>query len=80
MTNNNRQPGQGFEQRLRDAASSVEAEVKRLITYVNDEVVPDVRRNGSDALRVASAELEQLARKMDEANRTTPHPPPTTKP
>jgi hypothetical protein len=40
-------------------------------------VVPDVRRNGSDALRSAAAELQKLARKMDDhAGRTPPPPPP----
>ncbi len=75
----NRPPLEGFEQRLRDAATSVESEVKRLITYINDEVVPDVRRNGSAALRSAAAEIDRLAGRMENANRNPP-PPPSTRP
>ena len=67
---------QRFEQTLRDAAGTVEVEVKRLVTYINDEVVPDVRRNGSAALRAAAAEIERLARRMEDAQRTPPPPPP----
>ncbi len=66
-----------LEQKLREAAAHVEDDLRRLITYVNDEVVPDVRRNSSAALRSAAAEIDRLARRMEEANRT---PPPPTKP
>ncbi len=38
---------------------------RTLITYINDEVVPDVRRSSSEALRTAAAELGRLAEKMD---------------
>ena len=72
MPIDNRQP---IEQRLREAASNVEQDVKRLISYFNDEVVPDVRRNGSAALRLAAAEIDRLARRMEEAGRTPPPPP-----
>ncbi len=58
-----------WEARLREAAEHVEDDVKRVITYINDEVFPDIRRNGSDALRSAAAELERLARRMDDSNR-----------
>ncbi len=68
-------PKQPWETRLRDAAARAEEDVRKLITYINDEVVPDVRRNSSDALRAASKELQRLAEKMDES-KTTPPPPP----
>jgi trans-2-enoyl-CoA reductase len=55
-----------WEQQLRDAAGRAEEELKRVVTYINDEVVPDIRRNGSVALRAASKELEKLAQRMDE--------------
>jgi hypothetical protein len=72
---------QNLEQHLRDAATRVEADVKRLITYINDEVVPDVRRNGSAALRAAAAEIERLAGRMEDASNPPPPPrPPTTPP
>jgi glutamyl-tRNA reductase len=55
-----------WEQQVREASSRVEEDLKRVVTYINDEVVPEIRRNGSQALRVAAAELEKLARRMDD--------------
>ncbi|HEY0760316.1 MAG TPA: hypothetical protein VGD59_13775 [Acidisarcina sp.] len=43
----------------------VEEEVKKVIAYLNDEVVPQVRRNSSEALRVASEHLTRLAEHLD---------------
>ena len=57
------------EAQLREAARNAEEEVKRLVNYLNDEVMPDVRRNGSAALRSAATELHKLAERMDEASR-----------
>lgn len=68
-------PKQPWETRLRDAASRAEEDVRKLITYINDEVVPDVRRNSSEALRAAAVELHRLAEKMDESKKTPPAPP-----
>ena len=67
-----------WEQKLREAGETIEGEVRRLATYINDEVVPDVRRNGSEALRFAAAELQKLAAKMDEIR--NPPPPGVPKP
>ena len=67
-------PRQPWEERVREAATHVETDVKRMVTYLNDEVLPDVRRNGSVALRAAATELQRLAERMDQANRE-PTPP-----
>ncbi|MCU1322129.1 MAG: hypothetical protein JWM43_1778 [Acidobacteriaceae bacterium] len=60
----------GWEEKLHDAGAKVEdelkAELKKVIAYINDEVVPEVRKNGSEALRAAAAQMEKLAKKMDE--------------
>jgi hypothetical protein len=72
-------PKKPFEDRLRDAASHLEDDLRRVVTYLNDEVVPDVRRNSSEALRYAAAELRKLAERVDAANRTAPPPPPPPK-
>ena len=37
----------------------------RVIAYLNDEVVPEVRRDGSRALRAAAGELMKLAERME---------------
>ncbi|HEX9201724.1 MAG TPA: hypothetical protein VF865_19355 [Acidobacteriaceae bacterium] len=55
-----------WEQQLREAATRAEEEVRNVVTYINDEVVPDIRRNGSQALRAAAAELHKLAQRMDD--------------
>jgi hypothetical protein len=67
-----------WEQQLREAAARAEEELRRVLTYINDEVVPEVRRNGSEALRGAAIELQKLAQRMDDrraaAAATTPPP------
>jgi hypothetical protein len=71
-----------WEQQLRDAATHLEADLKNVVKYINDEVVPDVRRNGSEALRAAAAELHKLASRMDDHARrsSSPTPKDTSKP
>jgi len=70
----------GWEEQLKEAGGRIEDEVRRVITYINDEVVPDVRRNGSEALRSAAAELEKLARKMDDRRGSAKAPQDNTRP
>ena len=77
-------PKQPWDARLRDAATNlstqVEDDLRSLVTYVNDQVVPDVRRNGSAALRAAAAEFGRLAQRVDDANRKAAPPPPARPP
>jgi hypothetical protein len=44
----------------------IEDEVKRVITYLNEQVVPQVRQNSSTALRTAAEQLGRLADYLDE--------------
>jgi hypothetical protein len=69
-------PKRTWEQQLRDAATHLETDLKNVVKYINDDVVPDLRRNGSEALRAAAAELHRLAQRMDEHARKTSAPPP----
>lgn len=74
-------PKRPWEQRLHEAGNRIDEDLRRFINYINDEIVPDVRRNGSEALRSAAAELNRLARRMDDrAGRTPPPPPPAGEP
>lgn len=78
----NEQPRR-WEQQLREAAARAEEELGRVVGYINDEVVPDIRRNGSQALRAAAEELQKLAQRMDDQRaaasaQTPPTPPPET--
>lgn len=61
-----------WEEILHDAGSRVEDDLHRVIQYINDEVVPDVRRNGSEALRFAAAEMQKLAERMEQRAKRTP--------
>ena len=74
-------PKRPWEQQLRDAAAHLETELKNVVKYINDEVVPEVRRNGSEALRAAAAELHKLAQRMNNhARKTSGSPPPPPPP
>ncbi|WP_158942305.1 hypothetical protein [Granulicella sp. S190] len=73
------QPKRPWEQQLRDAATHLEEDLKHVVKYINDEVVPDVRRNSSEALRAAAAELHKLASKIDDHARRSSAPPPPPK-
>jgi hypothetical protein len=73
------EPKRPWEQQLRDAATHLETDLKNVVKYINDEVVPGVRRNSSDALRVAAAELHKLASRMDDHARRSSAPPPPPK-
>lgn len=71
-------PKRPWEQRLHEAGTRVEEDLRTVINYINDEVVPDVRRNGSQTLRAAATELQRLAQRMDERAGRTPQPPKDT--
>lgn len=73
-------PKRSWEQRLHETGNRIEDDLRKVLNYINDEVVPDVRRNGSDALRAAAAELQRLAQKMDDRAGRTPPPPPRDAP
>lgn len=51
---------------IQDATDRAEAELQRLIRYLNDEVVPEVRQQGSSALKKAADGLHKLAEKIDD--------------
>jgi hypothetical protein len=49
----------------------IEDEVKRVIAYLNDQVVPQVRQNSSSALRSAAEQLGRLADHLDDQRSRT---------
>lgn len=57
--------GRKVEEKFNEAKPRVEEEVKKVIAYLNDEVVPGVRENSSKALRVAAEQLAKLADHLD---------------
>ena len=76
------QPGSGFEnfgrkidETVNRAVPRVEEELKKVITYLNDEVVPTVRENSSKGLRIAADQLTRLAEHLDRSTTTRPDRP-----
>ena len=61
-----------FDQRLQEAAKRAEEELRRFVNYLDAEVVPEVRRNSSSALRAAATRLQKLADSMDDARNDKP--------
>ncbi len=59
--NNFERFGRKMDDKMKGTMPKFEAELQRVIRYMNDEVVPEVRREGSDALRTAAEQLRKLA-------------------
>jgi hypothetical protein len=57
--------GRKMDEQFGHTIPQVEDEVKKVINYLNDEVVPQVRQNSSQALRVAAEQLNRLAEHLD---------------
>ncbi len=68
--------GRKVDARVGNIGPKVEEEVRRVITYLNDEVVPQVRRNSSTALRTAAEQLSKLAERLEENRPAQPQPAP----
>lgn len=57
--------GRKVDEHFGNIGPRVEEEVKPVITYLNNEVVPEVRQHSSKALRVAAEQLTRLAEHID---------------
>lgn len=64
--------GRRVEDTFNEAKPRVEEELKRVIAYLNDEVVPEVRQSSSKALKIAAKKLTKLAERMDRGAGPTP--------
>ena len=58
--------GRKLNNEIGEATQKLEQEGEKLITYLNNEVVPAIRDHSSKALRIAAEKLSQLANYMDE--------------
>ena len=74
-TDNPNDPRRPWEEKLHQAGTRIDEDLRRVVKYLNDEVVPDIRRTGSEALRSAAAELHRLAQRMDDSSKTPPTTP-----
>ena len=57
--------GRKMDAEFGEAAEKIEREKEKVITYLNNEVVPAIRTHSTKALRVAAEQLSKLAEYMD---------------
>jgi hypothetical protein len=58
--------GKKVDERFNQVKPRVEEELKKLIDYLNDQVVPQLRQGSSDGLRAAADRLHKLAEQLDD--------------
>ena len=57
--------GRKLDSELGGATEKLEREKEKVITYLNNEVVPAIRTHSTKALRIAAEQLNKLAEFMD---------------
>ena len=57
--------GRKLDSEFSEAADKFEREKEKVITYLNNEVVPAIRTHSTKALRAAAEQLNKLAEYMD---------------
>lgn len=67
----------GFGRRIDEALELIELELRQAIAYVNDAVVPQVRRESITAMRRAADTLQNLADRFEGASNRQPNAPPS---
>jgi hypothetical protein len=71
-------PGPGWGSRIEEAVELIEMELRHAVAYVNDAVVPQVRKESITAMRSLSDTLRNLADRIErrqEAGPSTPRSP-----
>ena len=58
--------GKKVDERLNRAMPRVEEELKKVIAYLNDQVVPQLRQDSAQALHAAADRLRKLAQHLDD--------------
>jgi len=72
-TNNTPNPGgPGIGHRIEEAVELIEMELRHAIAYVNDAVIPQVRRESISAMRTAADTLRTLADRFEQRNGAAP--------
>ena len=61
--------GERVNRKIEEAARTLELETEKLIAYINNEVVPEVRKHSSRGLRTASEKLREFAEYLDKHSR-----------
>ncbi len=73
-------PYGGVGRRIEEAVELIEMELRHAIAYVNDAVVPQVRRESISAMRALADTLRGLADRMDQQKAPPPGGRPNTGP
>jgi hypothetical protein len=60
--------GKKVDQRFNQGAPRIEDELKKLIAYLNDQLVPQLRQESAQALHSAAEKLRKLAEQLDDRN------------
>jgi bisphosphoglycerate-dependent phosphoglycerate mutase len=58
--------GKKVDERFNHALPRVEEEFKKVIAYLNDQVVPQLRQESAQALHAAAESLRKLADQLDD--------------
>ena len=66
--------GPGIGHRIEEAVELIEMELRHAIAYVNDAVIPQVRRESISAMRTASETLRNLADRFEQRSNAAPGP------
>jgi hypothetical protein len=61
--------GRKIDEHFGGCSDKLEDDVKRVISYLNDRVVPEVRENSSKALRIAAEQLTRLADHLEKTQK-----------
>lgn len=62
MPDNNQKP---IAEQLKEVGNQIQQELKRAVQIIDEQVVPEVREQGSTALRDISQRLTKLAEHLD---------------
>jgi hypothetical protein len=61
--------------RIEEAVELIEMELRHTIAYVNDAVIPQVRRESISAMRTVAETLRNLADRIDQSHNPPPNQP-----
>jgi bisphosphoglycerate-dependent phosphoglycerate mutase len=64
--------GRKLDEHFGGCSERLEEDVKRVITYLNEKVVPEVRENSTKALRIAAEQLARLADHLERSRKAQP--------
>ncbi len=65
--------GKGAARRIEEAIERIEREVHRAIGYINDAVIPEVRKESIAAMRRVAETLQKLADRMEQPRQGPPN-------